>query len=34
MKLFVDVVWANSRPLGLAARRFVTLLNERRTHSS
>ena len=30
MKLWVDVVWANSRPQGLAARRFVALLNERR----
>ena len=30
MKLWVDVVWANSRPHGPAARRFVTLLDERR----
>lgn len=34
MRLFVDVVWANARPQGVAARRFVALLNERRIHSN
>jgi DNA-binding transcriptional LysR family regulator len=30
MRLYVDVVWASQRPLGVAARRFVALLNEHR----
>ena len=34
MTLWVDVVWANSRPQGLAARRFVALLNERRVDAA
>ncbi|WP_431257889.1 LysR family transcriptional regulator [Roseateles chitinivorans] len=29
LQLYVDVVWTQTRPLGLAARRFVTLLNGR-----
>lgn len=30
VSLWVDVVWANARPLGIAARRVVALLGERR----
>lgn len=32
IQLWVDVVWANERPQGVAARRFVALLNERRSY--
>lgn len=30
LRFFVDVIWASERPLGLAARRFVELLDARR----
>ncbi|MBB3221967.1 LysR family transcriptional regulator [Pseudoduganella umbonata] len=30
LRLYVDVVWASQRPLGVAARRFVELLNAHR----
>jgi DNA-binding transcriptional LysR family regulator len=30
LRLYVDVVWASGRPLGVAARRFVELLNAHR----